>query len=615
MKLRAAAGLFATVLLFADLPMGAPAASARSSSPLVHPNDNRIPAGDLRGDTLRLQLEVRMATWRPEADSGPSVEVAAFAEAGRAPEIPAPLIRVPTGTIVVAAVQNLLRDSTITVHGLAAHPGAGDSLVLRPGESATVTFPAGDPGTYLYRAVPGRHHPEQDVEREQIAGAFVVDPPGGSPPDRIMVINIWGTLLDSVSYQNALTINGRSWPYTERMESTVGDSVRWRVINASWRGHPMHLHGFYFRIEALGDGRTDTTLAPERRPLAVTHDLKPFETMSLAWSPDRAGHWLFHCHIGFHVVPDTRLEPPTAESHDRMAHDPTVHMSGLVMGLVVHPAPGTVEPPHARARRLRLFVTEGRPRGLAPRAMGYVLQRGAHEPAPDSVEIPGSLLVLHRGEPTEIVVLNRLAEPAAIHWHGIELESYSDGVAGWSGSGTHLAPSIMPGDSFVARLTLPRAGTFIYHTHMNDIEQLTSGLYGGIVVLEPGQRFNPRRDHIFVAGWDKDEEPIHLLVNGDSLPPPLELAAGVAHRLRFVNIGVAARWRFAVYRDTSLVEWRRLARDGADLPPALAVKTPAFDLVDVGETRDVEFVPRPGEYRLVIGNPAKPKWVQVLRVR
>jgi FtsP/CotA-like multicopper oxidase with cupredoxin domain len=342
--------------------------------------------------------------------------------------------------------------------------------------------------------------------------------------------------------------------------------------------------------------------------------MAPFETMALTWVPTRPGDWLFHCHIGFHVVPDSRLDPPPPDSHDRMAHDPLVHMAGLVVGIVVHPAPGAIEPARGKARRLHLFAQEGKPRGRAARALGYVLQRGAHPPAPDSIETGCSLLVLTRDEPTDIVVVNRLAEPAAIHWHGIELESYSDGVAGWSGVGNHLAPSIQPGDSFVAHLTLPRAGTFIYHTHMNDIEQLTSGLYGGIVVLEPGRRFDPRRDHIFVAGWDSEQNP-HLVVNGDSLPPPLELAAGVAHRFRFVNIGAAAQFPFSIYRDSSLVEWRMLARDGADLPPAQALTVPSVEPVDVGETRDVEFVPEPGEYRLVVGDLQKPAWTQLLRVR
>jgi FtsP/CotA-like multicopper oxidase with cupredoxin domain len=200
-----------------------------------------------------------------------------------------------------------------------------------------------------------------------------------------------------------------------------------------------------------------------------------------------------------------------------------------------------------------------------------------------------------------------------VHWHGIELESYSDGVAGWSGAGAHLAPSIEPGDSFVAHLTLPRAGTFIYHTHMNDIEQLTSGLYGGIVVLEPGRRFDPGRDHIFVAGWDSEQAP-HLIVNGDSLPAPLVLTPGVPHRFRFVNIGAADAFPFAIYRDTALVEWRKVARDGADLPATQALTGPSVEWLDVGETADFGFVPTLGVYRLVVGDPAKPEWEQQLQV-
>jgi FtsP/CotA-like multicopper oxidase with cupredoxin domain len=617
MRFLGAAALLATMLATPHAPHPARRDHAGASLPQVHPNDNRTPGGRFHGDTLELRLEVRMATWRPEADSGPAIEVAAFTETGRAPEIPAPLIRVPTGTTIVASVQNLLADSTIAVHGLLSHPAAhDDSVLLHPGESKTITFAAGEPGTYAYWAALGasRHRRDVDPEREQVAGAFIVDPPGGSPPDRIMVINIWGESLDSVTYRNALTINGRSWPYTERIEATVGDTVRWRVVNASYRPHPMHLHGFYFRIDGLADGLKEAVLPPGERPMAVTQRLEPFETMAMTWVPDRAGHWLFHCHIGFHVVPDTRLDPPPLASHDRMAHDPTVHMAGLVMGIVVRSAPGAVEPTRGKPRRLHLFVQEGKPRGRAARGLSYVLQRGARAPSPDSIETGSSLLVLTRNEPTDIVVVNRLAEPAAIHWHGIELESYSDGVAGWSGSGTHLAPSIQPGDSFVAQLTLPRAGTFIYHTHMNDIEQLTSGLYGGIVVLEPGRRFDPRRDHVYVAGWDSEQNP-HLLVNGDSLPPPLQLAAGVPHRFRFVNIGAAASFPFAIYRDSTLVEWRLLARDGANLPSAQVLAGPSVEPLDVGETRDVEFVPLKGAYRLVVGDPKEPEWVQVLQAR
>jgi FtsP/CotA-like multicopper oxidase with cupredoxin domain len=222
--------------------------------------------------------------------------------------------------------------------------------------------------------------------------------------------------------------------------------------------------------------------------------------------------------------------------------------------------------------------------------MGYVLQRGAGVPARDSVEIPGSVLILERGRPADLTVVNHLNEASAVHWHGLELESYSDGVAGWSGAGTKLAPIIAPNDSFVARLTVPRAGTFIYHTHLSDLEQITSGLYGAIVVVEPGSPFNPRRDHVFVSGWDGEREPPRVLVNGDSLPGTLELGKGESHRLRFVNIAPAAVVRFRMLRDSVPVPWRPIAKDGFDLPESQRRLGVVPVRINVGETADVEFI-------------------------
>ena len=591
------------------------AAPPATGPDLVHvmPNDNRRPAGSLRGGVLALQLEVRTGVWYPEGPQGDSVVAPVFAEKGKAPQVPGPLIRVPTGTTIEATVTNTLPDSTITLLGFVTRPAAQhDSIRIPPGETRAIRFAAGAPGTYLYYAsVVAR---DSLVERQQLAGALVVDSLGARPDDRIFVINIWGDVKqgDSTVYRNALAINGLSWPHTERIPATVGDTLRWRWINASARDHPMHLHGFYFRIEGTGNGLRDSAYAGDRRLLAVTHSMEPGTTMQIAWGPDRPGNWLFHCHIGFHVVPDARLNPPPHQHADRSAHDPAVHMAGLILGIEVKPSRGWKEPERVGTRALRLYVQEGTKRFSAPRALGFVLQRDQRPPAADSVEIPGTTLVLSQNQPTDVTVINRLKETAAIHWHGIELESYSDGVPGWSGAMQRLAPSIAPGDSFTARLTLPRAGTFIYHTHMNDIEQITSGLYGAIVVLPPGERFDSTRDHVFVAGWDGLTR---TLVNGDSTPPPLELAAGVAHRFRFVGIGAATGGRFAIRRDSSLVRWRAVARDGADLPPSQATLRPAHQYVGVGETFDFEWIPEPGEYSLTAGNLRRPFMRRNLVVR
>ena len=93
------------------------------------------------------------------------------------------------------------------------------------------------------------------------------------------------------------------------------------------------------------------------------------------------------------------------------------------------------------------------------------------------------------------------------------------------------------------------------------------------------------------------------------------LTAGVAHRLRFVNIGPAGMFRFGIYRDTSLVTWKRLAKDGADLPPAQAVPVRSAQVIGVGETYDFELTAEPGKYRLVAELREKPLWTRELVAR
>jgi FtsP/CotA-like multicopper oxidase with cupredoxin domain len=552
-----------------------------------------------------------MARWYPESDNGPYVDVAAFAEANRPPQIPAPLIRGPVGTTIIATVLNDLRDSVVWTHGLASGEAALDSVPIEPGETHTFSFIAGTPGTYLYSASPGHVDrgpvARRSHEREQLSGALVVDGKDARPDDRIFVINIWGDRIDPTTYRNVLAINGKSWPYTERISAVVGDSARWRVVNGSERRHPMHMHGFYYRVDSRGDIAKDTVYSADARPVVVTADMAPGTTMSMTWSPDRTGNWLFHCHLAFHVLGRSRLDGAD-DQHLTHGADLMKHMAGLVLGMNVKPRNGAAlraEVNWARdARKLHLFANE-RPRALArtPLAMSFVLQRDGRVPAADSVEPPGQPIVLTRNEPTQITVVNRTHEGTSVHWHGIELESYSDGVPGWSGAADNLAPMIFPKDSFIARLTLPRAGTFIYHTHLNDIEQLTSGMYGPLIVLERGEKFDPSRDHVLTIGWDGPDIPSHVLINGDSIPGPVTLASGFVHRLRFINIGPAGLTTVSIRRDTSVVGWLPHAKDGADLPAMARKKSPAITTLNVGETFDADFDPPPGEYVMTFEPP------------
>jgi FtsP/CotA-like multicopper oxidase with cupredoxin domain len=74
----------------------------------------------------------------------------------------------------------------------------------------------------------------------------------------------------------------------------VGDTVRWRVINASADLHPMHLHGFYFRVTSRSDNGVDSIYrAVAGQPagdLAVTEGIFPGRAISMLWVPERAGN-------------------------------------------------------------------------------------------------------------------------------------------------------------------------------------------------------------------------------------------------------------------------------------------------------------------------------------
>src|SRR5205814_1582080 len=135
--------------------------------------------------------------------------------------------------------------------------------------------------------------------------------------ERIFMIT-WFSTLDSLSPsgtgRTTMTINGLSWPHTERVAMQQGDTVRWRVINLTEIPHPMHLHGFYFRVDAKGDGVVETSYASDQRRLAVTEVMETMQTMTMTWAPTRPGNWVWHCHFGFHISPEVSLD--AHGSHD-----------------------------------------------------------------------------------------------------------------------------------------------------------------------------------------------------------------------------------------------------------------------------------------------------------
>ena len=601
-------------------------------------SDNRQPAGQLEGSTLTVRLEARNGVWYPEAQDGYGVPVAAFGEEGKPLQNPGPLIRVRSGTEVRALVRNSL-DKPLTLFGFAERRGlAADTFVVDPGAVRELRFHAKEPGTYYYAGKTSKGSVFGRLgDDSQLNGAIIVDPADATvvPDDRVFAISWWAVIDPSSPTgldRATLVINGRSWPYTERLDAMQGDSLRWRWINFTDLPHPLHLHGFYFRVDAVGNGAQYTTYARDDQRRAVTEVVAPGGTMALAWSPTRPGNWVFHCHFVSHIsplvsigtqrgvpavpmampdMPGSDASEPTEHSHDDGSHGHPQHtMSGLVLGIRVAPRGATAAQPSRAYRQMRLIV-RSKP-NVYDRLPGYAYVLGGTPEERDTtvLTVPGPTLVLEKDEPVAITVVNRSQMPAAVHWHGIELDSYPDGVPGWSGTGSSVLPAIAPNDSLTVRFTPPRAGTFMYHSHFDEFGQIASGLYGSIVVLDRGKHYDGETDRVLVLSDDGPTQNLirgpfpRALLNGQAQPKPMQLQSGVTYRFRLINIRTDYAATVSIFDDGEPAQWRVIAKDGAGLPASQATMRAATLTFAAGEIYDVEFTPTtPGSLTLQFGAP------------
>lgn len=579
-------------------------------------NDNRRSAGALAGGVLTVRLVARGAAWRPDGATGCALGVRAFAEEGGRPSVPGPMIRVRAGTRVRVQVRNALA-SRLWVQGFQDRLGGTlDSAEVAPGETRTLEFVPMAPGAWYYSAgsVAGRI-PRSDADG-QLVGALVVDPATGTPPeDRVLVLTRWsptGTLEEKGFQLNAF--NGGSWPNTERLRYTVGDSVRWQVINASNGFHEMHLHGFFFRTDRRGWAIDSSTRTPGLGGMRVTAVLRPGEWLSMSFSPDRPGNWLYHCHLLAHMSGGQKLDRmPEAggttarhASHGGTGNHAMDDMGGLVLGLDVRPRKTTSRAPSARGpepprRQIALYTTRRAHVFGDHDGYSFIVKEGATVPALDSIRIPGSPIIVSQDEPVQVTVHNRLAFPISVHWHGLELESYFDGVGGFSGEGRRVAPMISPNDSFVVRFTAPRAGTYMYHVHGEMGEELAAGLYAPLLVLEPGRKYEPEREILTVVADGGPGGGKPPFINGTATPDTLQLVAGTTYLLRFHYISADDVFQNTMRGPGGVVNARQVAADGHPLTEGPLVTRPMRFNLGTGHTGDWEFTPaRPGDYAYVV---------------
>jgi FtsP/CotA-like multicopper oxidase with cupredoxin domain len=208
--------------------------------------------------------------------------------------------------------------------------------------------------------------------------------------------------------------------------------------------------------------------------------------------------------------------------------------------------------------------------------------------------VHGPTIEVVEGDRVRFYVTNKLGEPTTVHWHGVFLPNGMDGVGGLT------QKVIRPGETFMYEFTFRQHGTFMYHSHHDEMTQMALGMMGMIVVHpRTPTRPLPDRDYAFMLSeWkivpgtrrpDPNEMTDFnvLTLNARVFPgtAPIVAKVGERVRLRFGNLGAMDHHPIHLHGYRFIL----VETDGGEIPEAGRWPETTV-LVNVGSTRTVEFV-------------------------
>ncbi len=214
----------------------------------------------------------------------------------------------------------------------------------------------------------------------------------------------------------------------------------------------------------------------------------------------------------------------------------------------------------------------------------------------------GPVLEWVEGDKVRIYVTNRLEAPTTVHWHGLLVPNGMDGVGGLT------QRSISKGETFKYEFVVKQSGTFMYHSHHDEMTQMGMGLTGMIVVHPRGGARRADRDFVLMLHeWRLDvgasrpnpnemTEFNLLTLNGRAFPgtEPLVVKTGERVRIRLGNLSAMDHHPIHLHG----YNFRIVETDGGAIP-ASAQWPETTVLVPVGSTRTVEFTAdAPGDWAM-----------------
>ena len=216
--------------------------------------------------------------------------------------------------------------------------------------------------------------------------------------------------------------------------------------------------------------------------------------------------------------------------------------------------------------------------------------------------VPGPLIELAQGDRVRIYVTNKLPAPTTIHWHGVLLPCGMDGVGGvtqWP---------IPVGETYLYEFIFPDSGTFMYHSHYDNMTQEGMGLIGMIIVhdREPDVSKRPDRDFaIMLTEWNVKVGTARpnsiatdfnvLTMNGKVMPATEPLVADLGDTIwvRYGNLSAMSHHSIHLhgYAFKTIGSGGGWAKDKSVLLPETTV------LVPTGSVKVIEFLANnPGDW-------------------
>ena len=229
--------------------------------------------------------------------------------------------------------------------------------------------------------------------------------------------------------------------------------------------------------------------------------------------------------------------------------------------------------------------------GLKAQCWGY--NGRVHGPTIEAVE----------GDRVRIYVTNRLPGGTSVHWHGLLLPNGMDGVGGLT------QRVIQPGETFRYEFTLRQHGTYMYHSHHDEMTQMALGTMG-LFVIHPRRpkEERPDRDFAFMLSeWRIDvgtsrPNPNEMTdfniftFNAKAFPGTEPMVARLGDRVRIRVANVAAMSHHPIHLHG--YQFRVTETDGGQIP-ASAQQLETSVLVAIGQSRTIDFVAdEPGDWAM-----------------